>query len=343
MLSATNRGRLIGIIALAGVLTLAATPVVQSPQDAIIVFYRVRTVDPVKAQTSRIRRIFDRTAPLDPDQDPTIYQMTAGGATRLAIIAKGEFFELHVRPGHYAFSWTSGPARGEQTVISVKAGQRAFVQVQFRRITEVAAQTAMMDLKDLQPTSDVRVFDSAVRIPPDILSARQPVVPAPAPSDDTASAQQPSLKEAGTTPSPPQQEIVIREDLPKRTLGWIQQTYLKQSIIVRGSVDRGMLVDWNGARKDANGYKRDVRSISAKYRGQMANVIAIQMPDEKTISEHNVEDPSFELVAQFADGMLGMTATGFEFLADRAKLASEQKQREAEMTKNLPLIVGKPL
>src|SRR5262245_11859007 len=141
----TNRGR-IGIIALAGVLSLAETSNAQSPQDAVIVFYRVRTVVQVKEQSNIIRKIFDRNSPVDPDQNPTIYQMTAGGATRLATIAKGELFELHVRPGRYAFSWTSGPARGEQTVVSVPAGQQAFMRVQFRSITEVAAETAIAEL-----------------------------------------------------------------------------------------------------------------------------------------------------------------------------------------------------
>jgi len=141
---------------------------------------------------------------------------------------------------------------------------------------------------------------------------------------------------------PPQPEIVVRNDLQSKTLGWIRQTYLNQSIIVRGSVERGMLVDWNIARKDANRYKPEVISIPAKYRGQTAKVIAIQMAGTATGSD-NVVDPAFDLVAQFADGTLAVTATRFEFLADRTKLASEQKLREAEMAKNLPLIVGKRL
>src|SRR5262245_33727157 len=145
MLSATNRGRLIGIISLAAILSFAATPTAQSTQEAVILFYRVRNPETIKRQ-SGIRKIFDRTTPADPDQNPTIYQMTAGGATRLATIAKGEFFELHVRPGNYGFSWTSGPARGETTIVSVNAGKRAFVQVQFRSISEVAAEIAMKDL-----------------------------------------------------------------------------------------------------------------------------------------------------------------------------------------------------
>src|SRR5215510_13302533 len=164
MLSATNRGRLIGIISLAAILSFAATPTAQSTQEAVILFYRVRNPETIKGQ-SGIRRIFDRKTPADPDQNPTIYQMTAGGATRLATIAKGEFFELHVRPGHYSFSWTRGPARGEQTLVSVNAGAQAFVQVQFRSITEVPTETAKADLKDLHPTDAVRVFDPTVRTP----------------------------------------------------------------------------------------------------------------------------------------------------------------------------------
>src|SRR5262245_56176373 len=110
MLSERNRRKPLGIVALAVVLSFATTFTSQAPQNAVIVFYRVPTPEPPKAQ-SGLRRIFDRKTPADPDQNPTIYQMTAGGATRLASIAKGEFFELHVRPGNYAFSWTSGPAK----------------------------------------------------------------------------------------------------------------------------------------------------------------------------------------------------------------------------------------
>src|SRR5262245_57973561 len=152
MLPATNRRKPLGIVALAAVLSFGTTFASQTPQNAVIVFYRVRTPEPPKGQ-SGIRRIFDRKTPADPDQNPTIYQMTAGGATRLASIAKGEFFELHVRPGHYSFSWTSGPAKGEQTVVTASAEQTTFVQVQFRSIAEVSKETAVADLKDLNPTS----------------------------------------------------------------------------------------------------------------------------------------------------------------------------------------------
>jgi hypothetical protein len=330
---------MIGIIALTAVLSFAAGPTKQSPQDAAIVFYRVRTPEPTKRQ-SGIRRIFDRPTQADPDQNPTIYQMTAGGATRLATIAKGEFFELHVRPGHYGFSWTSGPARGETTIVSVNAGQRAFVQVQFRSISEVAAEIATIDLKDLRPTNAVRVYDAAVRTAADPIAA-QPPTPPPARSDDQPPPQPPSIEQAATLP-PPQQEIVVRKDLHSKTLGWIRQTYLNQSIIIRGSVERGTLVDWNVARKTVNGYRLDATSIAARYHGQTAKVIAIQVAGAATAAD-DVVDPAFELVAQFADGTLALTATRLEFLADRTKLASEQKLREAEMAKNLPLIVGKRL
>ncbi len=350
MVSATNRARLIGIIALAAVVTLAATPKAQSPQEAVIVFYRVRTIEQPKAQTSRIRRIFDRTPPLDPDQNPTIYQMTAGGATRLASIAKGEFFELHVRPGNYVFSWTTGPARGEQTVVSAKAGKRVFVQVQFRSITEVATDAAMTALKDLQPTTDVRVFDSAIRIPPDILSSLQPAAsPGAAPSGNAAATQPPSVKEDNTAPTLVQPEIAIRREPRTTTLGSIRQAYVDQPIVVRGSAEQGVLMFWNAARKDGNRYRRDAVSITSKYRGQTANVVAIQLADAGTTpsrppgAEDDIQNPSFELVAQFPDGTLAMTAATLESLADRAKLVSEQKQREAEMAKNLALVVGKPL
>jgi hypothetical protein len=134
----------------------------------------------------------------------------------------------------------------------------------------------------------------------------------------------------------------VRKDLHTKTLGWIRQTYLNQSIIVRGSVARETLIDWNGARKDANRYRQQATAISRKYRGQMAKVVAVQ-PADPSIRSDDVVDPAFELVAQFADGTLAMTTTRMEFLADRTKLASEQKLREAEMAKNLPLIVGKRL
>jgi len=341
MLSATNRGRLIGIISLAAVLSFAA-PTAQSTQEAVIVFYRLRPPAPIKRQSEGvvggIRKIFDRTAPADPDQNPTIYQMTAGGATRLATIAKGEFFELHVRPGHYGFSWTSGPARGETTIVSVNAGRRAFVQVQFRSISEVAAEIAMMDLKDLHPTSEGRVYDSAVRTSSDPIVIEQPAIPSVVRTTDQPPPQPPSIEPAVAAP-PPQQEIVVRRDPHTKTLGWIRQTYLNQSIIVRGSIERGMLVDWNSARRDATRYKQEPTSILAKYVGQTAKVIAIQMAGA-TVGSDNVVDPAFELVAQFADGTLAITATRIEFLPDRTKLASEQKLREAEMAKSLPLIVG---
>jgi hypothetical protein len=142
---------------------------------------------------------------------------------------------------------------------------------------------------------------------------------------------------------------MIRKDGRRRTLGWIRQTYLNQPVIVRGSVEQGMLVFWNVARKDVNRYRRDAKPIPAKYRGQTANVVAIQIVDAGTTStrtgaaEDDIENPSFEVVAQFPDGTLAMTAATIESLPDRTKLASEQKQREAEMATNLPLLVGKPL
>jgi hypothetical protein len=360
MLSATNRGRRIVIIAITAVLSLAATLSAQSPQEALIVFYRVPTVQPVKPQSNIIRKIFDRNSPADPDQNPTIYQMTAGGATRLATIAKGEFFELHVRPGHYGFSWTSGPARGEQTLVSAKAGEPAFVQVQFRSITLVGADTALPDLTDLRPTNDVRVFNAAVRVPPDMTWRRQPVQPTEERTDAVPPHQQPLVQQADTTASSTPQEIVVERDSHAKTLGWIRQTYLNQSIIVRGSVEGGILVDWYNARKVANRYRREPsRSVVAKYRGQTAKVVAVELADaanpiqsqtvssakpfEKVASEDAILDPAFELVAQFADGTFAMTGTRLEFLGDRVRLVSEQGLREAEMARNLPVIIGKSL
>jgi hypothetical protein len=359
MLSAANRVRRIGIIAITAILSLAATPTAQSPQDAVIVFYRVPTGQPVKPQANIIRKIFDRNTPPDPDQNPTIYQMTAGGATRLATIAKGEFFELHVRPGHYSFSWTSGPARGEQTLVSANAGEQAFVQVQFRSITQVGADAAMADLTDLRPTNEARVLNAAVRVPPDMTWRRQPIQPSDAPTDAATAQDQPPVQQAETTPSSPSQEIVERDSHTK-TLGWIRQTYLNQPIIVRGSVEGGVLVDWYNARKVANRYRREPsRSVAEKYRGQTAKVAAIEWADaenpsqpqpavlakpfDKSVSEDAIVDPAFELVAQFADGTLAMTGTRLEFLADRARLVSEQSLREAEMARNLPLVIGKSL
>ena len=360
MLSAANRVRRIVILAVTAILSLAATPTAQSPQDAVIVFFRVRTGQPVKPQANIIRKIFDRNTPPDPDQNPTIYQMTAGGATRLATIAKGEFFELHVRPGHYSFSWTSGPARGEQTLVSANAGEQAFVQVQFRSITQVGADAAMADLADLRPTIDVRVFNAAVRVPPDMTWRRQPIQPADAATNVAPQQDQPPVQQAETAPSSPPQEIVVARDSHTKTLGWIRQTYLNQPIIVRGSIEGGILVDWYNARKVANRYRREPsRSIAEKYRGQTAKVVAVEWADaenpsqpqtavsakpfDKSVSEDAIVDPAFELVAQFADGTLAMTGTRLEFLADRARLVSEQSLREAEMARNLPLVIGKSL
>ena len=321
-------------------------------------FYRVRTGQPVKPQANIIRKIFDRNTPPDPDQNPTIYQMTAGGATRLANIAKGEFFELHVRPGHYSFSWTSGPARGEQTLVSANAGEQAFVQVQFRSITQVGAEAAMPDLTDLRPTNDARVFNAAVRVPPDMTWRRQPT--SDAPTDAASPQDQPPVQQAETTPSSPPQETVLERNSEARTLGWIRQTYLNQPIIVRGSVEGGVLVDWYNARKVANRYRREPsRSVAEKYRGQTAKVVAVEWADaenpiqpqpsvaakpfEKSVSDDAIVDPAFEVIAQFADGTLAMTGTRLEFLADRARLVSEQSLREAEMARNLPLVIGKSL
>jgi hypothetical protein len=97
----------------------------------------------------------------------------------------------------------------------------------------------------------------------------------------------------------------------------------------------------------------------AKYRGQTAKVVAVELADaanptqsqtsssakpfQKVVSEDAIVDPAFELVAQFADGTFAMTVTRLEFLGDRARLVSEQSLREAEMARNLPVIIGKSL
>src|SRR5262249_9027483 len=156
----------------------------------------------------------------------------------------------------------------------------------------VATDIATKDLKDLRPTSAVRIYDAAVRTAGDPIAA-QPPTPPPARNDDQPPAQPPSI-ESAATPPPPQQEIVVRKDLHSKTLGWIRQTYLNQPIIVRGSVERGTLVDWNVARREANRYKQEVTSIPARYSGQTAKVIAIQVAGAATASD-NVVDPAFEL------------------------------------------------
>src|SRR5688572_694145 len=85
-------------ILLIAILSLSATLSGQTPPGAVIVFYRLPPVEVPKAVQPAepggvdrvvrgIRRIFDKNEPVDPDQDPTIYQVHAGGATRLVTLA----------------------------------------------------------------------------------------------------------------------------------------------------------------------------------------------------------------------------------------------------------------
>jgi hypothetical protein len=359
-------------ILLIAILSLSATLSGQAPPDAVIVFYRLPPVEVPKAVQPAepggvdrvvrgIRRIFDKNEPVDPDQDPTIYQVHAGGATRLVTLAKGEFFELPVRAGNYGFSWTGGPAKGQLTVVSVNPGEQAFVQVQFRRIMQVGDEVAAVDLKNVRPISRARVFDSAVRIPDRRPEPKTADAAASAPKtepaeDRLASAQPVTRNEPAPTSTPIQPQAAARNDKPPLTLRSIREAYLNQSIVVRGSVVQGTMTDWSRARAERDRYRPDSRSVPANYRGQRAKVVAVQIAQSATAtpnggvnalgepaSQDDVIDPQIELVAQFSDGTLGITSARYEFLADRARLAGEHQQREAEMTKNLPLTIGKTL
>jgi hypothetical protein len=88
-----------------------------------------------------------------------------------------------------------------------------------------------------------------------------------------------------------------------------------------------------------------------------AKVVAVQGSDEVTATKGlqdrnstnawgealSADNPSVDLVVQFQDGTLAMTSVHFKLVAGYVRLASEQAEREEEMAKNLPLVIGKPL
>jgi hypothetical protein len=55
----------------------------------------------------------------------------------LATLKSGEFYGLPVPPGTYSFAYVHAPARGQAVLVTVKAGEHAYVEVTPRSIENV--------------------------------------------------------------------------------------------------------------------------------------------------------------------------------------------------------------
>ena len=324
---------------LAVALFLAGTMPALAQEDAMILFYRP---EPVAAQAGPggdagketavesasgvgrvvrgVRKLLNANEAGGPDQNPTIYAISNGGNRKLATIAKGEFFTLPVRAGIHSFSWTGAPARGQTTILNVSSGQKVFIEVQFRSITQV---TANISLQALHPINVTRVFDSAVRIPAEAIQPARTATaaanapgqqPQPEPQQQALADRQPATPQ----PAPAVQPVSAQNNDPLKTLGTIREKYINQLILVGGSVSGATLVEWNPARKDGDRYRNEIqRHLAAKYRGLTAKVIAVKSSDAALSN-----DDAVDLVVQFSDGTLAMTSSPARSLSSRVKLAS---------------------
>src|SRR5688572_111472 len=109
-----------------------------------------------------------------PQDIPTLFEV--GGLTRsLGRLAPGEYFGYSVSPGVHDFSYTRAPAKGQSVSLLVKAGEQAYVEVEFRGLKPVAAGEGAAALRRLRPMPDVHVLDRSV-----ILVPGNPAPPVPA-------------------------------------------------------------------------------------------------------------------------------------------------------------------
>jgi len=143
------------------------------------------------------------------------------------------------------------------------------------------------------------------------------------------------------------------------TLGVIRRIFLDQTVVIGGPLGtRGAMLTWNLARQAGKRFKADMfGNLPATYRGKTGKVVAVQLNESmrstqganalgESISDDERLHPYFDLVVQFDDGTLAMTTDYPLSLAlggQEVELASVQSNLSGQMSKDLPLVIGKVL
>lgn len=139
------------------------------------------------------------------------------------------------------------------------------------------------------------------------------------------------------------------------TFSAVRKAFLGQNVVVAGGIFRGGLIYWSTVRKGGDGRYEATRvmdEISSAYSGKTAIVISVQLGKSQrqdlrpnalgeTASEDDIVNPLFDLVVRFDDGTLAITSAYPSSLGSRVEFASIATSFAEQMSKELPLLVGK--
>jgi hypothetical protein len=146
---------------------------------------------------------------------------------------------------------------------------------------------------------------------------------------------------------------------PDATLGTVRRIFQNQNVVVRGSsvadLRGSLLLHWTVARQDGEWYvesNHGLDNLPTSYKGKTANVIAVQLNKssrrEQTrnafgeiVSDDATVHPYFDLVVRFDDGALAMTTAFPLTVTEKVEMASAAGALAEQMTKELPLLIGK--
>ena len=163
-----------------------------------------------------------------PGNVPTVHEV--GGITRqLAKLPPGEFFGYSLGPGVHVFSYTRAPARGESLSVPIKAGEQAFVEVQFRELKQVPEAEGIEVIRKLRPMSAVNAIDKSVFVDSTPVRIAAETI-APVMKNESTTVLQPSTDAPLRQPSGPSKAPgPMRERLPFQPLN-SSETFTKATL-----------------------------------------------------------------------------------------------------------------
>jgi hypothetical protein len=143
----------------------------------------------------------------------------------------------------------------------------------------------------------------------------------------------------------------------KPTLCQVWKEYLNKQVVVTGALfNDQFLLEWQSVTQDGARFipARSFQSLlPARYRGQTATVVAVQLNELKiptkanalgeTIDEDNVVDPYFDLVVRFNDQSYGMLTTYSNMAKMSVSFADDQEALSNLVTKNQSSLIGSTL
>ena len=115
------------------------------------------------AQDSPSATIWFYRSLINPNDQPAYVYWINMPTRRVATLKNGEYFGLPVTPGTYSFAYVHAPARGQSVLVTIKAGEHAYVEVTPRSIENVGQIDKSKSATQQQTQPTPRGVDSRTR------------------------------------------------------------------------------------------------------------------------------------------------------------------------------------